>query len=68
MIVISHDENFLESSVIVISIFTICVKREKQKWQFSPFTYCDLEQKLVNFSLILRKISKSYKSVSGKQF
>jgi len=51
------EQNFRESSVNVFSFITISVKREIRDWQFPPFFMIGSE-KLVNFNVILREISR----------
>ena len=48
-IVMGHEHNLNESSMNVISLLNICVKREIHEWQSSPF-FVILSEKLVNFT------------------
>ena len=45
-LVMDHDQILRELSVNVISLFTICVKRDIHEWQFSPF-FVNLSEKQV---------------------
>ena len=52
-----HDQNLRESSVNVISLFTICTKSEIHEWQFSLF-FMILSEKLANFFMISLEITE----------
>ena len=56
-VVIGCEQNLRESSVNVISLFTICTKSEIHEWQFSP-CFVILSEKRVNFSVILHEITE----------
>ena len=51
------EQNLCESSVNVISLFTICVNREICKWQFSLF-FVIFSKMLVNCGVISREIAE----------
>ena len=51
------NQKFCETSVKVISLLTICMKREICEWQFSLF-FLILSEKIVNFSVISREIAE----------
>ena len=51
------EQNLRESSVKVISLLTICVKREIREWQYPPF-FVILSEKLNNVSVISREIAE----------
>ena len=53
---VDHDRNLCESSVKVISLQTICMKREMGELQFSPFLVI-LSEKLANISMISHEIT-----------
>ena len=51
------DQNFRESRVNMISIITICMKREIRELQFVPFSVI-LSEKFVSFDKISREITE----------
>ena len=56
-LVMGRDQNLRESSVNVISRFTICGNCEICEWQFSLF-FVILSDQLANFYVISREIAK----------
>ena len=57
IIVMGCDQNLREVSVNVISLITICVKRDISELQIYPF-FVILSEKLTNFSVIFCEITE----------